>query len=66
MANGEVKVIGAALVLLILVGRYFLSLRGLQGDARAREMRKSVSGGLLPIAAVAGLFFYYLFLFVRA
>ena len=60
MDNHEIKVIAVGAALLILIGRLLLRLRGLQGDARTHEMRKSLSGGLLPIAVMAGLLLYFL------
>ena len=61
MSNDDIKLIGAAAAVVILVGRVVLRLRGLQGEARANELRKSLSGSMLPIAAMTGLFLYFLF-----
>ena len=61
MNNDSIKLIGAAAVVIVLVGRVYFRVRGLQGEARDRELRKSLSGSMLPIAVMTGLFLYFLF-----
>ena len=60
MSHDLFKLLATAAVLLILIGRFLLRLRGLEGDARDRALKKGLSGELLAIAAVAGLFLYLL------
>ena len=61
MSNDDIKLIGAAAVVVVLIGRVYLRVRGLQGEARVKELRKSLSGSVLPIAVMTGLFLYFLF-----
>jgi hypothetical protein len=61
MSHDHFKALAAGAVLLILIGRLFLKVRGLEGDARDRAIKKALSNELFAIAAVAGLFLYLLF-----
>lgn len=61
MNNDSIKLIGAAAVVIVLIGRVYFRARGLLGEARDRELRKSLSGSVLPIAVMTGLFLYFLF-----
>jgi hypothetical protein len=55
------KILGTAAALVILIGRFFLRLRGLEGDARDRALKKAMQSDFLAIGAVAGLLLYLVF-----
>lgn len=61
MSNDHIKLIGAAAAIIVLVGRVYWRVRGMQGDARDMELRKTLSGSMLPIAVMTGLLLYFLF-----
>ena len=60
MSHNLFKLLATAAVLLILMGRFYLRLRRLDGDARDRALKTGLSGELLAIAGVAALFVYLL------
>ena len=61
MTHDQLKALAAGAVLAVLTIRFVTRLRSMDGETRARELRKGVTGGLLAIAVMAGLFVYLLF-----
>ncbi len=61
MSPDTLKIFGALAVMAIITFRCLSRLRGLEGDARAREIRRFMTGGLLTIAALA-IFVVYVYL----
>ena len=61
MTHDLFKALAAGAVLVVLTIRFAARLRGLEPEARTLEIRKGLTGSLLAVAAVAGLFVYLLF-----